>query len=52
MNRIAKKVFGLKSVSLLRRLKYKQLPEGSKEILNKIMDIANKQNHGVKVATR
>ena len=52
MNRIAKKVFGLKSVSLLRRLKYKELPEGSKEILNKVMGIAHKQNHSVKIANR
>jgi hypothetical protein len=52
MNRIAKKHFDLKSVSLLRRLKYKELPEGSKEIVNKVMDIAKKQGHSITTANR
>ena len=52
LNRIAKKIFNLKSVSLLRRLHYKNVSDNVKEVMQEVSDISKGQNHGIKTANR
>lgn len=49
INKICKKVFGIKRISLFRRLSYKEyLEEGFKENFIKMMEISKGQNHNGK----